>query len=54
MRGRPRAIPVIKIARPARDALPGERCDGGRHPSGRTGTSSGEFRPGQALAASAR
>jgi hypothetical protein len=54
MRRQPGAILVVKFARPACDALPDERCDTGRYPSGRPGTSGGEFRPGQAAAASAR
>ena len=55
MEGGPGASPVIKIAWPACDALPNQRCAGDRHPSGRPGTFATEFCPELgAAAASAR
>jgi hypothetical protein len=55
MKRRPRASPVIKIAGPARDDQPNERCASDRYPSGRLRTFASQFHPERAeAAASAR
>jgi hypothetical protein len=48
---RPRASPVIKIASPACDAQPNERCASDRYPSGRLRTFASKFHPERAAAA---
>ena len=48
---RPRASPVIKIASPACDAQPNERCASDWYPSGRLRTFASKFHPERAAAA---
>lgn len=51
MKRRPRASPVIKIASPACDARPNERCASDRYRSGRLRTFASRFNPERAAAA---
>lgn len=51
MKRPPRASPVIKIASPACDAQPDERCASHRYPSGPLRTFASKFHPGRAAAA---
>jgi hypothetical protein len=51
MKRRPGASPVIKIASPACDAQPSERCAIDRYPSGRLSMFASKFRPERAAAA---
>jgi hypothetical protein len=51
MRRRSRASPVITIARLTCDALPTERCDRDRCPSGYLRMFASEFHPERAVAA---
>jgi hypothetical protein len=51
MKPGPGASPVIKIAGPARGALPDGRCASDRYPSGRLRMYASQFRPERAAAA---
>ncbi|MFZ0185912.1 MAG: hypothetical protein WAL72_03075 [Streptosporangiaceae bacterium] len=51
MKRRSRASPVIKIASPACDARPNERCASDRYRSGRLRTFASRFNPERAAAA---
>ena len=51
MKRRPRASLVIKIASPAHDAQPNERCASDRYPSDRLRMYASKFHPERAAAA---
>jgi len=51
MKRRPSASPVIKIAGPACDDQPNERCASDRYPSGRLRTFARKLHPERAAAA---